>query len=228
MEASPEQLQEYEKQLADIEELLKASPDDESLLSLKSDLSELVALTKDTLAATASDPVDQDSAADAAVVADSKPASSANEVSQPVHAETAPPAALPSSTDFSAEIASFGNEEEAVPDSQAAAVGSEPPKKKPKKIKDFEVPQRLVPLETDSEAEIKRKRRAIKALKREHRNTVKTAESQKKQKSWQSFQKKKKLGKDSSIFATHDGESKVGVVSGRSKTEFNERTRHTY
>ena len=36
MEASPEQLAEYEKQLADVEELLKASPEDESLLSLKS------------------------------------------------------------------------------------------------------------------------------------------------------------------------------------------------
>jgi len=38
MEASPEQITEYEAQLADVQELLKASPDDAALLSLKKGL----------------------------------------------------------------------------------------------------------------------------------------------------------------------------------------------
>ena len=223
-EASPEQLQEYEKQLADIEELLEDAPGDESLLSLKSDLVELVNLTKDTLAASGGN-VEQ--AGTSGLASSTQEAELALPPPEPAAAAAA---SLPTSQDFSAEIESFGAADgAATTDSAQAAVASEAPKKKTKKIKDFEVPQRLVPLETDSEAEIKRKRRAIKALKREHRSTVKEVESQKKQKSWQSFQKKKKSGnKDGSIFSTHDGEGKVGVVTSRNTTEFTERTRHKY
>lgn len=227
MEASPEQLQEYESQLADIEELLKDAPGDESLLSLKSDLIELVALTKDTLAtAGATAPVETNDGADAADdAADSKLASSLQ--AEVPMTETL---GLPTSTDFSGELEAYGIEgAAAVPaeDQAVAAASGERPKKKVKKIKDFEVPQKFLVLETDSEADIKKKRRAVKELKRKHKGIVKEAESQKKKKSWQSFQKKKK-SKDDSIFSTHDGDAKVGVVSSRSNTAFSERTRHTY
>lgn len=96
------------------------------------------------------------------------------------------------------------------------------------KMKNYEIPQHLIPLETDSVAEKNRKRRASKALKNKWREKKKEAESNKKQKTWQSFQQKRKTKKDTSIFATQDGETKVGVSSGRTMTEFNERTRHTY
>ena len=44
-----DQLEEYETQLADVHELLKASPNDPSLLSLQSDLLELIKITKQSL-----------------------------------------------------------------------------------------------------------------------------------------------------------------------------------
>jgi hypothetical protein len=50
--ATPEQIAEYESQLANINSLLEASPDDDSLLALKSDMEELLALSKASLATT--------------------------------------------------------------------------------------------------------------------------------------------------------------------------------
>jgi len=231
-----EQLQEAEKQLADIEELLKASPDDESLLSVKNDLIELIALTKAQLGGEE----DEGRVDAAAAVAATDNAAAAEDIQGtstsggevgPPDATTAEPAladqgapTTKSALDYSSEIAAAATAE-VIPTSETIA--SEPPKKKAKKIQDFQVPERLIPLETDSEAEVKRKRRAIKALKREHRTAVQEVKSQKKQNAWQSFQKKKKV-KVNSIFETQDGDAKVGVVVGRSKTSFNERTRHTY
>ena len=100
-------------------------------------------------------------------------------------------------------------------------------KSKPKTTKkEFEVPQHLVINATDTEKESKRKKRAIKELKRKHKEAVKEEESNQKQQSWLSF-KKKKIKNDGSIFSTHADESKVGVVGGgRKKTTFGERTRH--
>lgn len=43
------QVEEYESQLADVQALLQASPDDESLLSLQKDLLKLISLTKASL-----------------------------------------------------------------------------------------------------------------------------------------------------------------------------------
>ena len=199
------QLAEYEKQLADVNELLKNSPDDESLLSLKSDLEELVALARGSLVANVSrleDPNQQDGN---------------GAVEEPAQASTL----AGSATDpGEREGSTLGdkNHEYHAPPAQADAASSQPPKKKHKAIKEFVVPPHLVIRETDSEADVNRKKRTIKQLKRQHRASVKEIESEKKKSTWQNFQKKKKLGKDSSIFSTNDGE--------RQKTAFNERTRH--
>lgn len=209
-----EQLREYETQLADVDALLQATPDDPSLLSLKSDLVELLAITKESIS---------------------------TEASQSAVSESAelPEAPIDPATDFSAtwsnipaDVTSTTSHALKRPDSpidtEATAVAEQPPKKKAKKIKDFEVPEHLVPLDTDTDAEKNRKRRAIKTLKNKHRERKKEVESDKKQKSWQSFQKKKVKAKDKSMFSTQDGDTKVGVVSvsGRQLTEFGERKRH--
>lgn len=99
-------------------------------------------------------------------------------------------------------------------------------KAKSKTKKAFELPSHLVINSTDSEKEMKRKQRAVKQLKRKHRDEVKDYESNQKQQSWLSFSKKKLKKDSSSIFTTHDGDSKVGVVGERKKTSFRERTRH--
>jgi len=92
----------------------------------------------------------------------------------------------------------------------------------------FEIPQHLLPLSSDTEAERTRKRRTIKALKSKFRSKQKSAETEVKQKSWQDFMSKGKKKKGGviggpvvgsstgrSIFATEDGiNAKVGVISG--------------
>jgi hypothetical protein len=176
MEASANQISEYETQLADVQELLKASPDDAALLSLKTDLEELLELTRASLQQTLPEnesPVETASAVEGSILA-------------PVQ-ETIP-----------------------------AAVAE---KKKLKMVKDFDVPEHLKPLETDSEKEKNKKYRALKTLKNKWRERKKEVESAKKQQSWQSFQtKKKRQFPADSIFATQD-------VS-RSMTEFGQRKRH--
>jgi hypothetical protein len=162
--------------LADIQELLKASPDDAALLSLKTDLEELLELTRASL------PRDLP--------------------------ETE--SLLETANDVVSSI--FSPEQETIPEVVAD-------KKKLKKVKDFEVPEHLKPLETDSEQEKNKKYRALKTLKNKWRERKKEVESAKKQQSWQSFQteKKRKLPAGS-IFVTHDG--------SRSMTEFEQRKRH--
>lgn len=98
----------------------------------------------------------------------------------------------------------------------------------------FEIPTHLVPLESDTEAERNKKRRAIKTLKSKWRERLKESTTTKKQKSWQDFvgkgKKKRKKGVSNvggSIFKTEDGvNARVGVIgSGKSMTEFGERKR---
>lgn len=197
---SSDQLEEYESQLADIEELLEADPTDESILKLKSDLVELIALTKE----------EDDGAEETTTTAaestttESAPADEAVPAEAPVAAASIPP-----------------------PDTNTTT--NEPPRKKLKKVKDFEVPAHLQVLETDNEKEVNRKKRALKALKSKHRSKQRDYESTKKQQSWQNFSKKGKKSKNKSIFATQEGSNaKVGVVSGGSMTEFGERKRHKY
>jgi hypothetical protein len=126
-----EQLQEYETQLADVEALLAASPKDESLLSLKSDLVELLNITRESLPAEALEPAVTDN-----VVAES---GSAQETTV---AETSTSWSDPTSTSAPASSDPVKRSPE-----ESAAEG--PPKKKSKKLKDFEVPEHLIPLDTD-------------------------------------------------------------------------------
>lgn len=186
-----DQLEEYQRQLAEVDDLLKASPGEESLLSLKSDLLELISIAKQASFSS------QD-----------------NEDTQRLFP------AVDEKKGFEPFSTSEGAN--ALPDTSV-----EPPTKKARKQKDFEVPVHLVPLESDSEAEKNRKRRAIKALKSKFREEKKTVDIDKKKNSWQSFQKKTKGKiKEKSIFSTSDGDGKVGVSSsGRHMTSFEDRKR---
>jgi survival-of-motor-neuron-related-splicing factor 30 len=98
--------------------------------------------------------------------------------------------------------------------------------KKLKKVKDFVLPDHLVPNEGDTDAERNKKRRAAKALKNKWRLQKKEIESNNRQKSWQSFQRKSSSS-SGSIFATKEGlDDRVGVVSKKQLTEFGARKRH--
>ena len=191
MEAPADQISEYETQLADVLELLKASPDDAALLSLKNDLEELLELTKASLPQPLASVPQEES-------------TTTWEITSVNAAESSSSIPAPSSES---------------PAAAAAAASLE--KKKLKKVKDFEVPEHLKPLDTDTEQEKNKKYRALKALKNKWRERKKEVESAKKQQSWQSFQtktwKKRKAAADS-IFTTQDG--------SRSMTEFGERKRH--
>lgn len=201
MDVTDDQVKEHETQLADIQELLKASPDDAALLALKNDLEELISLSQ--LQPSASQ----------------EPEAGINFFNTATSAEQ--------STVESAAASLVSTE--ASSSATASAMHAAPEKeKKLKKVKDFEVPEHLKPVDSDSAAEKSRKMRAVKALKNKWRQQKKEVESNKKQKSWQSFQQKKKRT-PTSIFATQEGsQSKVGVISAGSMTEFSERKRHKH
>jgi survival-of-motor-neuron-related-splicing factor 30 len=218
-----DQVLEYETQLADVEALLQATPDDPSLVSLKSDLVELLAITKESISTEASESAVSESAKLSEAPADED--ADADFPDTWNHPNDNIPADVSSTASASASASDALKRPDGPIDAEATA--EQPVKKKARKIKDFEVPEHLVPLDTDTDAEKNRKRRAIKTLKNKHRERKKEVESDKKQKSWQSFQKKKVKTKDS-MFSTQDGDAKVGVVSvsGRQLTEFGERKRH--
>lgn len=205
--SSPDQqLLEYESQLTDVVALLESAPDDAALLNLKADLEELIAITRPL----ASPPA----------YAEGSAANASGGALDSTTTETTSIAAFNASVD--AALATHAN------DSQSDLPTKPPPKKKQKKVsEEFEVPQRLIVLDTDTEAEATRKRRAIKALKSKWRERKKEAETAMKQQSWQTFQKKKKT--TSTMFGTLEGDnnSKVGVAtSGRHLTQTGERKRH--
>lgn len=204
---SSDQLQEYQSQLADIEELLADDPTDESLLKLKADLVELIALTEE-------ESVDPETEQCAVVVA---------ETIRTGTEERLPVSDAERTTTSYAGAATTKR----APDGETVKAGAgEPAQKKLKKLKDFEIPAHLQILETDSEKEKTKKKRTLKSLRSKHREKQREYESTKKQQSWQSFNKKANKKSSSSIFATHDGvHSKVGVVSVVSgMTESQERT----
>mmetsp|Transcript_18289 Transcript_18289/g.25775 ORF Transcript_18289/g.25775 Transcript_18289/m.25775 type:complete len:222 (+) Transcript_18289:61-726(+) len=210
------QLQEYQTQLTDVIELLKASPEDDSLLSLKNDLEELISITRSSTSEPADNrdapiPLEQTKDESSSTPAD-------NEI--PFAQAPLPPPPSEGTNDTASTTTAAGTD----------AAATQSTKKKKLKVKDFEVPEHLIPLDSDTEAEKNKKRRAIKALKNKWREKKKAAESTKKQQSWQSFQSKtKKKRKDKSIFATQDGvNAKVGVISAGSMTNFGERKRHKH
>ena len=234
MSSIDEQIQEYESQLSDVEALLQASPDDPSLLSLKTDLIDLINITRQQaetplLATAVAAPETITNGAGSVSVFDraleAAVGNSVGREEQNVEAGT-----NENMKSFAETIidASYDAEQSTLPVSIDTVTGTEPAKKKQKIFKaEFEVPQHLIPLETDTEAERNKKQRALKALKSKWRESKKEMESANKQKSWQSFQKKTKV-KSSSIFKT--GDSAVGVVSaaGRQLTDFASRSRHKH
>lgn len=219
MSSPAEQIQEYESQLADVEALLDGSPEDSSLLSLKSDLLELLSITRQS--------------AGISIAASDEPKTSANVFDRALEAAVGKSVGREEAVAFEAVPASFADTVQQAAIEAASLPRSietikEVPKKKAKAFKtEFEVPQHLIPLDTDTTAERNKKQRALKALKSKWREGKKELESANKQKSWQSFQKKKKI-KSSSMFQT--GDAAVGIVSaaGRQLTEFGERKRHKH
>lgn len=215
-------ISEYQKQLAEVENLLQSVPDDSSLLSLKSDLMELIHITQQGV--TICLPPDKSEKV--------KPNKTTNVLDNALRA------AVDTSVDEQVEIkhdetsvaantAILGNSfvdaiqvaASVIPPSIDVKATKEFTKKKSKRFQqDFEVPRHLIPLETDSATERNKKHRAIKALKGKWRESKKAAESAQKQKSWQSFQKKKKL-KNSSMFSTVGGDTSVGVVVAKERRQ---------
>ena len=210
--SSFEQLQEYQSQLVDIEELLQDDPTDESLLKLKSDLLELIALSQeDAAAATAT----------------------TTTISNDILTSTTEAKQSLSSATILNEFEQTDHGDVKDDEDQLDQSTQQLPKKKLKKLKDFEIPSHLQILDTDSEKEKTRKKRAVKLLKSKHREKQREYETTKKQQSWQNFHKKsgkKRTSQPTSIFATQDGIlSKVGVVSmGTGMTELHERKRHKF
>ncbi len=217
-EESQQLLSEYKSQLNDIELLLEESPNDESLLKLKSDLIELIQLTNEQLVPSTS-----------TSNLNSKIQSLENEKSEEgyyfnvddnqdvvgsmANATTATSAA----TALASHITKEDKESESSSQSKSSML------KKSKKIlsRPFEIPTHLLPLDSDTDAERKRKKRSIKALKSQYKSTVKEVESEVKQQSWQDFNKKSKKRKGvkglhgESIFKTEDGVgARTGVITG--------------
>mmetsp|Transcript_44450 Transcript_44450/g.53775 ORF Transcript_44450/g.53775 Transcript_44450/m.53775 type:complete len:246 (+) Transcript_44450:104-841(+) len=244
MSTPQEQLEEYEAQLAEVKELIAADPNDESLTKLKLDLEELIAITK------------ADRNDESAVNSDLPLPEIKNSQNFPETTET--PAEGSYDEDPSIIIAKYpannqsgsdGNDttSKKPPDEQTTGTSTntktekkKPPKSstKPAPASKFEIPDHLLPLDTDTEGERNRKRRTIKALKSKWRERVKEAAGAERQKSWQSFITKgsKKRGtkrgvaKSDSIFRTEEGvHARVGVIgSGRGMTEFGERKRYKH
>ena len=195
-------IEEYQSQLSDIEILLADAPEDESLLKLKSDLLELIELT---CADQQSDEmIANDGLTSSNDLASSSQFSSEDAAERPADAaEISPPSGHANADDASTKIAGKAG------------------KKKNKKIKDFEIPEHLLPLESDTEAQRNKKRRTVKSLKSKHKAAQKEYQSNKKQASWLDFSKKKrKKGRSGeSIFKMAAEGGKVGVVNSTGANE---------
>uniref|UniRef100_A0A6T7EHR7 Uncharacterized protein n=1 Tax=Attheya septentrionalis TaxID=420275 RepID=A0A6T7EHR7_9STRA len=234
-------VEEYEAQLQDIEALLQDDPNDEGLLKLRDDLTELISLTTGvapapTAASAASDPVVEQVEAQQQESSASSSSHGAAFLSKDAAEASMSVSEVPSEAAV--------NDEEG--DGVNVPIVTVNGKKKGKKGASassllstgettFRVPDHLVPLDSDTDAERNRKRRSIKTLKSKFRSKKKEADSQQKQKSWQDFAKKKRP-KAKSMFATQDGiHARVGVISSGTttttdqdnrKTEYSERKRH--
>lgn len=190
-------LEEYQAQLADVEALISEAPEDESFLKLRDDLLELIALTKQ----------EQEQQTQAQEGATTSPTTTSASFrgdgfdTAVERLENIPMAQHPSQN---------GDTDNPVP--TAAKLDK---KIKQKIKKPFEIPEHLVPLESDTEAQRNKKKRAIKALKSKHKAAVKEYETSVKQSAWLDFSKKKrkKGTTGESIFKTAEGGGKVGVVT---------------
>jgi len=194
--------------LDDVEALLEDSPQDESFLKLKDDLLELIALTKQETEGSGGP-----SSLSSSQIATSAQDHNHNTVKDQSNTETEPASAAPTPALLKLD------------------------KKTEKKLKKpFEIPENLLPLESDTEAQRNKKKRAVKKLKSQYRAVKKDYESTKKQSAWLDFSKKKrKKGEGDSIFKTDDDGGKVGVVTASASTSVSvpdpassKRQRHTF
>jgi len=199
-------IEEYEAQLDDVEALLEDSPEDESFLKLKDDLLELIALTKQETEGSGGP-----SSSSSSLVATSAQNYDHDTVKEQSNIETEPASAAPTPALLKLD------------------------KKTEKKLKKpFEIPENLLPLESDTEAQRNKKKRAVKKLKSQYRAVKKDYESTKKQSAWLDFSKKKrKKGEGDSIFKTDDDGGKVGVVTASTSVSVpdpasSKRQRHTF
>lgn len=231
-------MSEYENQLAEVKEMLESDPNDESLLQLRDDLLQLIAETREHSDGTH---IDNSSTLQEQMVSPQFVSISAhNESNSTLESnkiELNPVNNSTNNTNADGTATHSPPEEKAAPQTSKDSAAPVKKLKKSKKVSTpsatFEVPTHLIPLESDTEAERNKKRRAIKTLKSKWRERVKESTTTKKQKSWQDFvgkgKKKRKPGVNvgGSIFKTEDGvNARVGVIgSGKSMTEFGERKR---
>mmetsp|Transcript_6893 Transcript_6893/g.10354 ORF Transcript_6893/g.10354 Transcript_6893/m.10354 type:complete len:217 (-) Transcript_6893:217-867(-) len=214
-------VEEYEAQLGDVEALLEDSPEDESFIKLKEDLLELIALTKQEEtegSGEATTSLHDPSSSSSSLVATSAQDHDTAKEKSIIETETEPASAAPTPAVLKLD------------------------KKTEKKLKKpFEIPENLLPLESDTEAQRNKKKRAVKKLKSQYRAVKKDYESTKKQSAWLDFSKKKrKKVKGDSIFKTDDDGGKVGVVTASTSDSVsgpassnptvtsNKRQRHTF
>jgi hypothetical protein len=204
--ATPEQIAEYESQLANINSLLEASPDDDSLLALKSDMeASLATSVEPALAETSIVEMGKTTTTTTLPSLEDLPPPPASESVSlstmtnnnnydmglvDVHAGLlAAAAALPdvnSDDDDDDHNDSINNDNnnlisKSMMMTMAAATTNSSSMKKKEKIKEFVLPPHLVPNEADTEAERNKKRRAAKALKNKWRQKKKEVESNNKQ-----------------------------------------------
>mmetsp|Transcript_37544 Transcript_37544/g.76762 ORF Transcript_37544/g.76762 Transcript_37544/m.76762 type:complete len:251 (-) Transcript_37544:1374-2126(-) len=244
-----------QSQLAEVDALIAASPDEPSLLQLREDLLQLIALEEQELQHHDPQPMGEQHSLDHPHVDDSnEQQSSENYTAQSTFTDNvgatnslaeAPdlgsfqPVAKSSHKSASSAIVSQANlksGEDNEHDEISTAVASSAPaaaaqptetKKKKKKKKSeesspsttFELPNHLIPLDSDTDAQRQKKQRAAKSLKSKFRAKQKEKEQAKRANDWKSFasktsKKKKKVG-GKSIFSTEEGvNAKVGVMRG--------------
>lgn len=216
-------LEEYHAQLADVEALISEAPEDESFLKLRDDLLELIALTKQ-------EQENQKQAQEEQTVSAAllKNGHAFESLTDPLLTQS-----------IVVHDANEQQEEKSPADTPVPVAVAKLDKKIKQKIKKpFEIPEHLVPLESDTEVQRNKKKRAIKALKSKHKAAQKEYESTVKQSAWLDFsQKKRKKGKapGESIFKTSDVGGKVGVVTASSNaatvtstSTSSKRQRHTF
>jgi hypothetical protein len=238
-----EEVAEYESQLANIVQLLEESPDDEALLALKKDMEELLELSRASIEEATSSEESASTTFTTTSISDDLPLPpppppppfETTSISDDLPLPPPPVDAAHEAPPMAAAHANIYNDVDSGVVQTLASIKKVVPHKakkssnKKKKVKDFVLPDHLIPTDDDTDAERNKKRRSAKSLKNKYRHEKKEIESSNKQKSWQSFQKKTvgKKSDDSSIFATKEGvNDRVGVVSKKQLTEFGARKRH--
>mmetsp|Transcript_11596 Transcript_11596/g.16661 ORF Transcript_11596/g.16661 Transcript_11596/m.16661 type:complete len:233 (-) Transcript_11596:1572-2270(-) len=201
-------LQEYGDQLIQIQKLLAEDPNNEEYLQLQKDLIELITITTKERSS-----VSEASISDSTVGKCGEEKNRSAEEEEEKKTEMVFPLSKSSQCHTALEVLPSEDSTIAVSTDDNKAS-----KKKPTTTisENFQVPSHLIPLESDTAAEQNRKRRTIKALKRQHKEKVKEVHATSKQQSWQQFSNKvsnkKGTTKTSSIWRTSETRG-VGIVS---------------